>query len=289
MRIPYSRQKITSKDVSAVTKILKSDFLTQGRTIEIFEKEICKKVKAKYGVAANSGTSALHIGCLALGLKSKDYLWTVGNSFVASANCGRYCGANVEFIDINPKTFNIDPEILEKKLKETPKNKIPKILVVVHFTGEPAEMKKIYNLKKKYKFKIIEDASHALGAKIKKDPVGSCKYSDLTVFSFHPVKSITTAEGGVATTNNKEVFIKMQLLRNHGITRNINLLKKKNKSYWYYEQQLLGFNYRMNDLEAALGVSQLKNLDSFIKERRKIVKNYRELLKDLPLDFQKLT
>jgi len=288
MRIPYSRQKITSKDVSAVTKILKSDFLTQGKTIEIFEKEICKKVKVKYGVAVNSGTSALHIGCLALGLKSNDYLWTVGNSFVASANCGRYCGANIEFVDINPKTFNIDPELLEKKLKNTAKNKIPKILVVVHFTGEPAEMKKIYNLKKKYRFKIIEDASHALGAKIKKDPVGSCKYSDLTVFSFHPVKSITTAEGGIATTNNKEVFIKMQLLRNHGITRNINLFKKKIKSYWYYEQQLLGFNYRMNDLEAALGVSQLKNLDNFIQERRKIDQNYRELLKDLPVDFQTL-
>ena len=231
--IPYSRQKISSKDISAVNKVLKSDYLTQGKTIEKFEKKICKLVKSKYGVASNSATSSLHIGCIALGLKPNQNLWTVGNSFVASANCGRYCGANVDFVDINPNTFNIDTEILEHKLKITPKKLLPKVLVVVHFAGEPVEMDKIYKLKKKYDFKVIEDASHALGAKIKKIPVGSCKYSDLTVFSFHPVKPITTAEGGIATTNNKELYLKMQMLKNHGITKDLNLLKKKNNAHWY--------------------------------------------------------
>ncbi len=287
--IPYSRQKISSKDISAVNKVLKSDYLTQGKTIATFEKKICSLVGAKFGVANNSATSSLHIACIALGLKPNQYLWTVGNSFVASANCGRYCGANVDFVDINPDTFNIDPDILENKLKKTPKKKLPKILVVVHFAGEPAKMEKIYKLKKKYNFKVIEDASHALGSKIKKSSIGSCKYSDLTVFSFHPVKPITTAEGGIVTTNSKSLFIKMQMLRNHGITRNYNLLKKKIKAHWYYEQQLLGFNYRMNDIEAALGISQLKLLKKFISERKKIVKLYRKLLRDLPVKFQVLS
>ena len=205
-----------------------------------------------------------YIYLVSLGLKAKENLWTVANSFVASANCARYCGANVDFVDINPKTFNIDVIELEKKLKKTKKSELPKILVVVHFAGEPAEMKKIFKLKKKYKFKIIEDASHALGAKIYDSYIGSCKYSDLTVFSFHPVKPITTAEGGIITTNDKKLFIKLQMLRNHGITRNHNLYKNKNKYYWYYEQQLLGFNYRMNDIEAALGISQLNNLKNLM-------------------------
>ena len=287
--IPYSRQKISSKDISAVNKVLKSDYLTQGKTIEKIEKKICKLVKSKYGVASNSATSSLHIGCIALGLKPNQNLWTVGNSFVASANCGRYCGANVDFVDINPNTFNIDTEILEHKLKITPKKLLPKVLVVVHFAGEPVEMDKIYKLKKKYDFKVIEDASHALGAKIKKIPVGSCKYSDLTVFSFHPVKPITTAEGGIATTNNKELYLKMQMLKNHGITKDLNLLKKKNNAHWYYEQQLLGFNYRMNDMEAALGVSQLSQLKKFTLERKKIIEDYRKLLSNLPLKFQTLS
>ena len=287
--IPYSRQKIISKDISAVNKVLKSDYLTQGKTIEKFEEKICKLVKAKYGVASNSATSSLHIGCIALGLKPNQNLWTVGNSFVASANCGRYCGANVDFVDINPNTFNIDTEILENKLKKTTKKLLPKVLVVVHFSGEPVNMKEIYRLKKKYNFKVIEDASHALGSKIKKIPVGSCKYSDLTVFSFHPVKPITTAEGGIVTTNNKKLYIKMQMLRNHGITKKLNLLQKKNSAYWYYEQQLLGFNYRMNDIEAALGISQLSLLKKFISKRRKIVEEYRKQLSNLPFKFQKLT
>ncbi len=226
--IPYSKQKISKEDIKAVNKILRSKNLTQGKTIEKFEKQICNFVGSRYGVANNSGTSSLHIACLALNLKQKEYLWTVGNSFVASANCGRYCGAHIDFVDINSKTFNIDTHTLEKKLQKTPKKKLPKILVVVHFAGEPADMEKIYQLKKKYKFKVIEDASHALGAKIKKNFIGSCKYSDVTVFSFHPVKSITTAEGGMATTNDKNLYKKMQLFRNHGITRELKFFKKKN-------------------------------------------------------------
>ena len=287
--IPYSRQKITNKDILAVKRVLKSNFLTQGKTVEIFEKKICKFVKAKFGVASSSATSSLHLSCLALGLKEKENLWTVANSFVASANCARYCGANVDFVDINPKTFNIDVIELEKKLKKTKKSELPKILVVVHFAGEPAEMKKIFKLKKKYKFKIIEDASHALGAKIYDSYIGSCKYSDLTVFSFHPVKPITTAEGGIITTNDKKLFIKLQMLRNHGITRNHNLYKNKNKYYWYYEQQLLGFNYRMNDIEAALGISQLNNLKKFNAERSRVVKWYKKSFKNLPIQFQLLS
>lgn len=287
--IPYSRQKITNNDILAVKKILKSNFLTQGKTVEIFEKKICKLVKAKFGIASSSATSSLHIACLALDLKSNENLWTVANSFVASANCARYCGASVDFVDINPKTFNIDTNALEKKLKKTKKSKLPKILVVVHFAGEPTEMKKIFELKKKYKFKVIEDASHALGAKINDSYIGSCKYSDLTVFSFHPVKPITTAEGGIVTTNEKKLYIKLQMLRNHGITRNHNLYKNKNKYYWYYEQQILGFNYRMNDIEAALGISQLNNLKKFNEERGRVVKFYKKSFKDLPIQFQLLS
>ncbi len=286
--IPYSKQKITNKDIHSVNKVLKSNFITQGKTIEIFEKKICNFVKAKFGVASNSATSSLHIACLALDLKSNDILWTVANSFVASANCARYCGATVDFVDINPNTFNIDVDHLERKLKKTKKNKLPKILVVVHFAGEPAEMKKIYKLKLKYKFKIIEDASHALGAKIKNNFIGSCKYSDLAVFSFHPVKPITTAEGGIATTNKKDLYVKMQMLRNHGITRDLKLYKNKINHHWYYEQQLLGFNYRMNDIEAALGISQLSNLIKYNKQRSKIVKYYKKILKNLPIKFQNL-
>lgn len=287
--IPYSKQKIEKKDIISVIKVLKSNFITQGKKVEDFEKKICKFVNVRYGVACNSATSALHIACLALKLKKGDYLWTVSNSFVASANCGRYCGANIDFIDINSDTFNIDVNHLEKKLKTTSKSKLPKVIVVVHFAGEPAEMQKILRLQKKYRFKIIEDASHALGAKIGRNLVGSCKFSDLTVFSFHPVKPITTAEGGIVTTNSKNYYNDMTMLRNHGITRNLKFFKKKNKSYWYYEQQLLGFNYRMNDLEAALGISQIDNLKKFNTAREKIVNYYRKALSSLPVKFQLLS
>ena len=285
--IPYSRQSINNKDIAQVKKVLKSDFITQGKNIKKFEDSVCKLVRCSYGVAVNSATSALHIACLALDLKKGDNLWTVANSFVASANCGRYCEANIDFIDINKDTLNIDIKILSNKLSKTPKKKLPKIIVVVHFAGEPAEMLKLYSLSKKYKFKIIEDASHALGSKIKNDFIGSCKYSDIAVFSFHPVKPITTAEGGMAMTNNRSLAVKMQILRNHGITRDFKTFKKKIKGYWYYEQQALGFNYRMNDIEASLGLSQLKRLKIFIKKRQAVARRYIKTLKDLPVTFQK--
>ena len=285
--IPYSRQSINNKDIDQVKKVLKSDFITQGKNIKKFEDNVCKLVRCSYGVAVNSATSALHIACLALDLKKGDNLWTAANSFVASANCGRYCEANVDFIDIDKDTLNIDTKILSNKLRKTPQKKLPKIIVVVHFAGEPAEMVKLYNLSKRYKFKIIEDASHALGSKIKNDFIGSCKYSDIAVFSFHPVKPITTAEGGMAMTNNRALADKMEILRNHGITRDFKILKKKIKGYWYYEQQALGFNYRMNDIEASLGISQLKRLKIFIKKRQAVAKRYIKTLKNLPVAFQK--
>jgi len=287
--IPYSTQSINKKDLRSVEKVLKSDLITQGKMVPLFEKKILKKVKAIYGIATNSGTSALHIACLSLDLKPNDWLWTVSNTFVASANCGRYCGAKIDFVDIDPLTWNISiPSLEHKLLIAKRKKKLPKILVIVHFAGQPAEITKIYKLSKKYKFKIIEDASHALGSKINNQPIGNCKYSDIAVFSFHPVKSITTAEGGMAVTNNKKYAQDMKLYRNHGITRDVNQMKSKNNSYWYYEQVKLGYNYRMNDLEAALGVSQLSRLDFFIKKRNKIAKNYITLLKKLPVQVQKI-
>ena len=286
--IPYSRQSINSIDIKNVIKTLKSNYITQGKTIEKFEKKICNLVKSRHAVATNSGTSSLHISCLALGLKKGDWLWTSSNTFVASANCGKYCGAKIDFIDIDKDTFNISIEKLKLKLIEARKKKIlPKIIVAVHFAGEPANLYEIYKLSKKYKFKIIEDASHALGAKYRGTPIGKPKYSDIICFSFHPVKPITTAEGGISVTNNFMLAHKMKLLRNHGITRNYKALKNKVRKYWYYEQQDLGFNYRMNDLEASLGLSQLKRLKIFLRKRQAIAKRYVKLLKKLPITFQK--
>ena len=288
--IPYSSQVINKDDILAVKKVLKSKFITQGPLIELFEKKLARKVTARFSVAVNSATSALHIACLALGLKKKDWLWTVPNTFVASANCGRYCGANIDFVDIDIENFNICIHKLEKKLKEAKNKKIlPKILVVVHLGGLPSNLSEIYKLSKKYKFKILEDASHALGSKYNGKPIGNCKYSDIAVFSFHPVKPITTAEGGAAVTNNKTYFEKMKILRNHGITKKISYYKRKIKFGWYYEQQELGFNYRMNEIQAALGISQLKKLNKFIKTRNKIAKIYKKNFKNLPIVTQKIT
>ena len=287
--IPYSRQSINKDDVKNVIKVLKSDYITQGQTVKRFEDKICSIVKSKYAVASNSATSSLHISCIALGLKKGDWLWTSSNTFVASANCGRYCGANVDFVDIDENTFNISIDNLKQKLFKAKKKRIlPKILVVVHFGGEPVNLKEIYKLSKKYNFKIIEDASHALGSKYKGLPIGRPKYSEIICFSFHPVKPITTAEGGVSVTNNLELAKKMRLLRNHGITRDIKDMSKKIKNYWYYEQQDLGYNYRMNDLEASLGLSQLQKLRIFTKKRQLIAKRYLQLLKNLPVKFQKI-
>ena len=288
--IPYSRQNVTKEDIREVNKVLKSKFLTQGPTVNIFEKKIAELVNAKFGVATNSATSALHIACLALGLNKNDYLWTTAVSFVASANCGLYCNAKVNFIDIDINTFNISIVELEKKLIESKKNKtLPKILVPVHLAGNPTDQKKIFALSKKYGFKIIEDASHSLGAFNNDEPVGSCKWSDITVFSFHPVKIITTGEGGMALTNSRILSRKMKLFSEHGITKNNKDFINKAHGGWYYEQQVLGFNYRMSDIHAALGISQLKRLKNDNKKRNGLAKIYRKELKNLPIKFQEVS
>ena len=282
--IPYGKQDINQADIEAVIAVLKSDFLTQGPQVPLFEKNISNYCDAQYGVAVNSATSALHIACLALGLGKGDWLWTSPNSFVASANCGLYCGAKVDFVDIDPKTYNLSVEELKKKLIQAKKDsKLPKIVIPVHFAGQSSDMQSIHKLSKEFGFKIIEDASHAIGGKYQDKPIGGCQYSDITVFSFHPVKIITTAEGGLATTNKKNLAEKMQLFRAHGITRDPNLMTKETDGGWYYQQIELGFNYRMNDLQAALGIAQMKRLDKFIVIRHSLKKRYDELLKDLPL------
>ena len=282
--IPYGKQDITQADIDSVVGVLKSKFLTQGPQVPLFEKIVAEYCHSKYGVAVNSATSALHIACLALGLGKGDYLWTSPNTFVASANCGLYCGAKVDFVDINPLTYNLSSEELEKKLIQAKKdNKLPKIVIPVHFAGQSCDMKKIHFLSKKYGFKVIEDASHAIGGKYLDEPIGNCKYSDITVFSFHPVKIITTAEGGMATTNSKELAEKMQLYRSHGTTRNEKLMTKESEGDWYYQQVTLGFNYRMTELQAALGVSQVQRLDEFVARRHVLQERYDSLLSGLPI------
>ena len=289
--IPLSRQSISKQDLKSVNKALKSDFLARGPTIEKFEKALSKKVNCKFSVAVNSATSALHIACLALGFKKNDILWTVPNSFVASANCAIFCGGKVDFVDIDENTFNISIQHLEKKLRKAKKiNKIPKIIVTVHLGGNPSDLNSLKKLSRKYKFKIIEDASHALGAKFKKNKIGSCKWSDISVFSFHPSKIITTFEGGAATTNNLNYFDKLKLFRSHGITKDYKKFKSRNKvkGRWYYEQLNLGYNYWMNDVQAALGLSQLKRLDKIIKKRNILAKRYDSLISNIDVKKQEI-
>jgi len=282
--IPYGHQDINQADIDAVVEVLQSDFLTQGPQVPIFEKAVSNYCNSKYSIAVNSATSALHIACLALDLRENDIVWTTPNTFVASANCVIYCGAKVDFVDIDLKTLNMSTYKLEEKLIEAKhKNKLPKIIIPVHFAGQSCNMKKIYELSKEYGFSIIEDASHAIGGKYLNQPIGGCQLSDITVFSFHPVKIITTAEGGIATTNSIKLANKMQLFRSHGITRDNALMKNSNIGDWYYEQIELGFNYRMNDLQAALGISQMDRLDEFIVKRNKIKDRYDILLKTLPV------
>ena len=282
--IPYGRQDINQTDIDSVVDVLQSDFLTQGPQVPLFEKTVADYCGAGYGVAVNSATSALHIACLALGLGKDDYLWTSPNSFVASANCGLYCGAKVDFVDIDPLTYNLSAEELEKKLTQAKKdNKLPKIVITVHFAGQSCDMKKIHSLSQEYGFKIIEDASHAIGGKYLDQPIGGCQYSDITIFSFHPVKIITTAEGGLATTNDKNLSERMRLFRSHGVTRNPELMSKLSEGDWYYQQVDLGFNYRMTELQAALGVSQMQRLDEFVTKRHKLQERYDLLLEDLPI------
>ncbi len=276
--IPYSTQTINNKDINSVVKTMKSSFLTQGPKIKTFEKLISKKVDSKYTSVVNSATSALHVSCMALNFKKGDILWTTPNTFSASSNCALHLGGKVDFVDIDPFDNNVDVNLLEKKLKLTRNSNLPKIFVPVHFSGNPVEQDKIYNLSKKYNFKIIEDASHALGATYKNEKVGSCRWSDITVFSFHPVKIITTFEGGAATTNSKKIYEKLKIFSNHGITKNSkNFFFNKNKP-WYYEQQLLGLNYRLTDVAASLGISQIKNLQKFIKSRNNLAKIYEKKL-----------
>ena len=282
--IPYGKQDIDQADIDSVINVLQSDFLTQGSQTPLFEKTVSDYCGAEYGVAVNSATSALHIACMALNLGEGDYLWTSPNTFVASANCGLYCGAQVDFVDINPLTYNLSTEELERKLIQAKQdNKLPKIVIPVHFAGQSCDMRKIHSLSQEYGFKIIEDASHAIGGKYLDQPIGGCQYSDITVFSFHPVKIITTAEGGLATTNNKKLSECMQLFRSHGVTRDPGLMTKEAEGSWYYQQVELGFNYRMTELQAALGVSQMRRLDEFIVKRHKLQERYDLLLEDLPI------
>tara|TARA_B100000886_G_scaffold169003_1_gene115688 strand:- start:12436 stop:13629 length:1194 start_codon:yes stop_codon:yes gene_type:complete len=284
--IPYGRQNITKDDIKAVVKVLKSEFLTQGTLLEDFEKEISVKVNSKHVIAVNSATSALHIACLALGLRQGDYLWTSPITFVASANCGIYCGATIDFVDIDKNSSLISIKDLEEKLKKAKlENKLPKIIIPVHLGGSSCNMKAIYKLSREYGFFIIEDASHALGGKYENQPVGNCKYSDISIFSFHPVKIITTGEGGVAVTNNQKYAQKMRDLRSHCIIKDRSRFEEKIPGEWRYEMQDLGFNYRMNEIQAALGLSQLKRLEKIVYRRNIIHKHYQELLKNLPLQL----
>lgn len=282
--IPYGRQNINQEDIDAVVDVLKSDFLTQGPQVPLFEKMIAQEVAARYAVAVNSATSALHIACMALELGHGDWLWTTPNTFVASANVGLYCGARVDFVDIDPKTYNMSPLLLEKKLKEAQLKKcLPKVLIPVHLCGQPCDMRAIHSLCQKYGVKIIEDASHAIGGSYLGHPIGNCEYSDITVFSFHPVKIITTAEGGAAVTNDEVFAQKLSLCRSHGITRDKNLMTEPSHGDWYYQQIALGYNYRMTDLQAALGINQMQRLNQFVAKRHEIARRYDVLLKPLPV------
>ncbi len=284
--IPYGRQHISEDDIKAVTEVLKSDFLTQGPAVPAFEKAVAHHCQAEHAVAVNSATSALHLACLALGVSKGDRVWTTPITFVATANCVRYCGADVDFIDIEPNTFNISAGQLETKLKQAKiENRLPKAVIVVHMCGQPCEMAGINALSNQYGFHVIEDASHAIGSEYQGLPTGNCRYSDITVFSFHPVKIITTGEGGVATTNNPELAARMRLLRSHGVTRDPAEMQGEPTGGWYYEQIELGFNYRMTDIQAALGSSQLKQLSGFIHKRHTIAEQYTELLKGLPVEL----
>lgn len=282
--IPYGRHDITDADIAAVVEVLQSDYLTQGPVVPRFEKAIADYCGASRAVAVNSATSALHVACLAIGLGPGDWLWTSPITFVASANCALYCGAKVDFVDIDPRSYNLSPEALERKLIQAERNgRLPKIVVPVHLSGQSCEMSAIYALAQKYSFKVVEDASHAIGGRYRSEPIGNCRYSDITVFSFHPVKIITTAEGGVAVTNNDRLADKMALLRSHGIARKPEEMTHAPDGLWYYQQVDLGFNYRMTELQASLGLSQLCRLDSYVSRRHQLARQYNEALASLPL------
>jgi UDP-4-amino-4,6-dideoxy-N-acetyl-beta-L-altrosamine transaminase len=282
-QISYGRQDISDADVAAVAAVLKSDWITQGPAIERFEQAVAEYCGAKYAVAVSSGTAALHLACLAAGLGAGDCLWTSPNTFVASANCAIYCGAQVDFVDIDPRTYNMNPDGLAEKLYRTGRNRLPKVVVPVHFSGQSCAMERIHELAVAYGFTVIEDAAHAAGGEYKESKVGSCAFSEMTVFSFHPVKIITTGEGGMILTNREDLYEKLLRLRSHGITRDAHLMLNEPDGPWYYQQIDLGYNYRMADLQAALGLSQLQRIGAFVGRRRELAARYDQALSDLPL------
>jgi UDP-4-amino-4,6-dideoxy-N-acetyl-beta-L-altrosamine transaminase len=285
--IPYGRQEVTQEDIEAVVSVLSLDFLTQGTKVAEFENDLANYCGSQYAKTVSNGTAALHLAYLAIGLKQGDIVWTTPNTFVATANAALYCGATVGFVDIDPKTYNLSIDYLKEKLIQAKKdNKLPKLVVPVHFAGQSCEMKAIWELSKEYGFKIVEDACHALGGEYLSKKVGSCEYSDMAVFSFHPVKMITTGEGGAIMTNDKGLDDKIALLRSHGITKDVSQFKNEGDGDWYYEQQALGFNYRLTDIQAALGISQLKRLDSFVVKRREIAERYLSELQNITSPYQ---
>ena len=286
--IPYGKQDINQQDINAVIKVLQSDFLTQGPKVPLFEAAIKSVCDTQHAVAVNSATSALHIACLALGVGKGDLVWTSPITFVASANCALYCGASVDFVDIDVQTYNLCPIQLEQKLIKAKKNsRLPKVVIPVHLAGQSCELQRIHQLSLEYGFAIIEDAAHAIGGKYQDQAIGNCQYSDISIFSFHPVKIITTAEGGIATTNNQALADKMTRLRSHGITRDEKLMTEPSHGDWYYQQLELGFNYRMTELQAALGISQLDRLEEFVASRKKRAAYYDQQLADLPIVLPK--
>ena len=288
--IPYSRQNINAVDIEKVCEVLRSEFLTQGPVVPTFEKAVAEKFNAKCAVAVNSATSALHIACLALGVGPRDTVWTSPNTFVATANCARYCGASVDFVDIDPRTWCMSVKDLQQKLEhhQAENLSLPKIVIPVHLSGQSCNMQSIYELGQQYGFRIIEDASHAIGGSFQKAPVGSCLYSDITVFSFHPVKIITTGEGGMALTNDKKLADHMARLRTHGITRDSKQLTHEPDGPWYYEQLELGFNFRMTDIQAALGLSQFGRLEDFVVRRNELAQRYDEALTVMAVQLQRV-
>jgi len=282
--IPYGRQEITQADIDAVAEALRSDYLTQGPVVPRYERAVADYCGAAHAVAVNSATSALHVACLALGLGSGDWLWTTPITFVASANCALYCGAQVDFVDIDPHTYNLSPDALEEKLKYAEhEGRLPKVVVPVHLCGQSCDMARIHELGRRYGFAIIEDASHAVGGRYKSAPVGNCRFSDITVFSFHPVKIITSAEGGMALTNDAVLAERMALARSHGVTRDPNLMTHEPDGPWYYQQVELGYNYRMTELQGALGLSQLDRLDAYVARRHTLALRYDNALASLPV------
>jgi UDP-4-amino-4,6-dideoxy-N-acetyl-beta-L-altrosamine transaminase len=282
--IPYGRQSIVENDIQAVVDVLRSDWLTQGPSVELFERTIAEYCTVSHATAVNSATSALHIACLAAGLGPGDTLWTSPNTFVASANCALYCGARVDFVDIDPRTYNMSVAALQEKLITAEHaGCLPKVVIPVHFAGQPCGMSRIAELASKYGFTVIEDASHAIGGKYQGEPVGNCRYADMTVFSFHPVKIVTTGEGGVVTTNKRELHERLMRLRSHGITRDPSLMQGESHGDWYYQQVELGYNYRMTDMQAVLGASQMRRIDEFVTRRHELANRYNKAMREMPL------